>query len=172
VISIILVNGLPHWLVIKNFLQCSTSKHLLTWLYSCHIRIGMKTLGWLFTLISTLLMMWKEIVWAHWYTYYHIDPLCIVFWLCFFILYIHYVILADTISSCHGSIDKHCIFSGYTFQSIWSWICSVFYGSHTFKVLYQSSIGMPALGLKHVIKFVWWLFAASTRFSNSIPFLW
>jgi hypothetical protein len=37
--------------------------------------------------------------------------------------------------------------------------------------LYHSSIGMPALGLKHVLTFVQWSCATSVKFSESVPLL-
>jgi hypothetical protein len=83
VISLALVNDLPHWSVIKWFLPCSTSKHLFTWLDSYYIRIGTKTLGWDFTLLSAFPGYEGDILSI--LIYYHIDPLCIGLCLCFII---------------------------------------------------------------------------------------
>ena len=76
VISPALVNGLPHWPVIKWFLPCSTPRHPFTWSDSYHIGIGMKTLGWAITLIYASPRLRRSSI-EQWHIHYYIDPLCI-----------------------------------------------------------------------------------------------
>jgi hypothetical protein len=66
VISLVLVNGFINDRVIKWFLPCSTSTHVITWLDSCFWVTRLKTLD----IISLFRLRWSM------YNLRHIDPLC------------------------------------------------------------------------------------------------
>ena len=94
----------------------------------------------------------KEVIWAFWYLCCHIDPCCIGIWLCFIILQLHYVFCVATISSCHRSMDPHCISGGHTLSQYHHG--SVVYLLATILwVTYSLSIGLTSLGMEHILTF-------------------
>jgi hypothetical protein len=74
------------------------------------------------------------------------------------------------ISSCHRSIDPTVSSVAIPFINIIMDPQCILWQPYLAS-LYHPSIGMPALGLKHVIIFVGFLCASSIKFSASIPLL-
>jgi hypothetical protein len=163
-ISLALVNGLPHWPVIRWFLPCSTPKHLFAWSDSYHVGITMKTLGGTFTLMICSTQVAKGLLLDKCHIHCYIDPHCIGrgYVLSSRRSTVYFFVATISLMSLEYRSTMYLSVAILLLLSIRLWIRSVFYGGHILQVLIIPSIGMPALGFE-ICHDIGWMFVCSFR---------
>jgi len=113
----------------------------------------------------------KEIIWAWWYIYCHIDPHCIGMWLCLSshssTMYFSWLWSAHVMQVCIHIVALVAISLVNIFHgSVVYWLATVLWVISYFEHRYA------CLGNGTYINIVWCFFATSFRFSNSTPLHW